>query len=131
MDTQSTVTNIGLFLLFILLSGFWVSRSGKPYKIFPFNIHKFIGLGLGVFLIKMVYEKQQLFTLEANQISAIILTLILFILIVIAGGLLSVQAKGGLKQISEPLWVGITRLHKFFPYLIVLSTAFTLYQLFS
>ena len=121
----------GAFFVGMLLSGFWVSRSGKPYKILPFNIHKFIGLGLGVFLIKMIYEKQLLFTLEANQVSAIILTVILFILAVIAGGLLSVQAEGGLKQISEPIWLGITRVHKFLPYLIVLSTAFTLYQLFS
>ena len=121
----------GAFFVGMILSGFWVSRSGKPYNTLIFTTHKFIGLGLGFFLIKTVYNRQQLFTLEPSQISTLAFTVILFILTVIAGGLLSIQAEGGLQQIGESVWVGITRVHKFFPYLIVLSTAFTLYQLFS
>ena len=128
--SQVNFVYTGAFFVGMLLSGFQVSRSGKPYNTLIFTLHKFIGLGLGAFLIKMVYDRQQIFALQTNQISAIIFTIILFTLTVIAGGLLSVQAEGGLKQISESMWVGITGLHQFFPYLIVLSTAFTLYQLF-
>ncbi len=47
-----------VFFVWMILSGFWVSRSGKPYNTLIFTIHKFIGLGLGAFLIKTVYDRQ-------------------------------------------------------------------------
>ncbi len=120
----------GAFLVAMIFSGFQVSRSGQPYNTLTFTIHKFIGLGMGAFLIKIVYDRQEVFTLQASQISTLSFTAFLFSLSVITGGLLSIQAEGGLKQISPPFWAGITRVHQFFPYLIILSTAFTLYQLF-
>lgn len=47
--TQSGVVGTGLLFLFIFLSGFWLSHSGKPYNTLIFTIHKLIGLAAGVF----------------------------------------------------------------------------------
>ena len=110
----------GLFLLFIFLSGLWVSRSGKPYNVFIFNIHKFIGLGMGAFLITTVYRFNQAVPLSPIETTSIVITVLLFLITVAAGGLLSVEKE-------MPLLVSLV--HKFSPYLIVLSTAATLYLL--
>ena len=119
----------GIFFLFILLSGFWVSRSGKPYNTGIFNIHKFIGLGIGYFLIRTVYLTNQATPLVAPQWTAIIVTVLLFLLTVVAGGLLSILAEGGLKKMSATSQNIISLVHKFSPYLIIVATATTLYLL--
>lgn len=119
----------GIFFLFILLSGFWVSRSGKPYNGLIFNIHKFIGLGAGVFLIRTVYLTHQAAPLNATQWAAIVITVLLFILTVIAGGLLNILAEGGLKDMGRPTQTAISWVHKFSPYIIVVATATTLFLL--
>jgi len=119
----------GVFFLFILISGFRVSRSGKPYPAGIFNIHKLIGLGAGVFLIRTVYLAQQAAPLSPTQWSAIGLTAFFFIVTVVAGGLLSVLAEGGLKNIGVSTQNAISLIHKFFPYVIIVATGGTLYLL--
>ena len=98
INSQTIYT--GLFFLFILLSGFWVARTGKPYNTVVFNIHKFIGLGLGYFLIRIVYLTNQAAPLNAIQWTAIAVTVFLFVFTVAAGGLLSILAEGGLKNMG-------------------------------
>lgn len=127
---QPNFLYVGSVFVAMLLSGFVVSRSGQPYPALTFNLHKFIGLGLGGWLIKIVYDRHQLLALEPSQISVLVLTVTLFVVTVIAGGLLSVQAEGGLQSFSPTAWTNISRVHQILPYLILLATAFTLYQLF-
>ena len=116
----------GVFFLFILMSGFWVSRSGKPYPSGVFNIHKLIGLGAGVFLVRTVYLTHQAAPLSLAQWLATGLTAALFILSVAAGGLLSILAEGGLKNVGESTQKAISLAHKFLPYLIIAATGGTL-----
>lgn len=129
VTTYSTMIYAGVFFLFIFLSGFLLSRSGEPYNGITFNIHKLIGVGLGIFLILTVYRTNQVIPLGGAQWSIIALTVLLFALAITAGGLLSVIAEGGLKNISQPMESAITLIHKVFPYLILLSTGGTLYLL--
>ena len=119
MIDQSMIVTGGFFA-FIFISGFWVSRSGRPYPTGIFTVHKLIGLALGVFLIRTVMQTHQVSPLTAGQMAAIAITVILFIAAVAAGGLLS--AKDGLPR-------AVTFLHRSMPYLIVLSTGLTLYML--
>ncbi len=119
----------GIFFLFILISGFRVSRSGKPYPSGIFNIHKFIGLGTGVFLIRTVYLTQRVTPLSPAQWIAVGVTSLLFILTVVAGGLLSILAEGGLKNVGASTQNFISLIHKFSPYVIILATGGTLYML--
>ena len=120
--TQLRVVGAGLFFLLIFLSGFWLSRSGKPYSAIIFNIHKLIGLAAGVFLVMTVYQIHQVAPLGLVKIVAIVVTVLFFAGTVTAGGLLS---------IDKPMSASVVILHKITPYLTVLSTAATLYLLLS
>jgi len=117
---QVRLIETGLFLLCMFLSGFWLSRSGKPYPGGKFNLHKFIGLGTGAFLIVMVYRAYQVAPLEPEQVWAIAITALLFIINVIAGGLVS---------LSKPMPGAVKLIHKVFPYLCTLGTGVTVYLL--
>ena len=126
-----TIIGTGLFFLFIFLSGFVLSRSGKPYGSFIFNVHKLIGLAAGIFLVVTVYGSIHAAPLHHVEITAIVATVLIFVVLVAAGGLLSIDATGGLGSIGRPVLTVISMVHKLFPYLAVLSTACTLYLLLS
>jgi hypothetical protein len=117
---QVRVAGTGLFFLLLFLSGIWLSRAGKPYNTLIFTIHKLIGLAGGVFLIVTVYQTHQVAPLGLLEIAAIVITVLLFVGTVAAGGLLS---------IDKPMPAVVLRLHQFIPVLTVLSTAWTLYLL--
>jgi hypothetical protein len=120
--TQSRVIGAGLFFIFIFLSGFWLSRSGKPYGTIKLNIHKFIGLGAVVFLAITVYQIHQLAPLRQVEMAASLVTFVFFVVTIISGGLSS---------IDKAMPAAFSALHKLFPYLTTLSTAVTLYFLLS
>ena len=118
--TLSRVAYTGLFFLFIFLSGFWLSRTGKPYGTIIFTIHKLVGLAAGVFLVMTVYRIHQVAPLGPVEIIAIVVTVLFFAGTVTAGGLLS---------IDKPMPAAISMMHKLFPYPTVLSTVANLYLL--
>jgi len=119
---QVRLIETGLFLGLMFLSGFWLSRAGKPYPGGKFNLHKFIGLGTGVFLIVMVYRAHQAAPLSAVQVTAVAITALLFILNVIAGGLVS---------LSKPMPGAVKLVHKVFPYLCAIAAGMTVFFLLS
>jgi len=109
-------------MVVILLSGFWVSGSGKPYSTFPFTIHKLAGLAVGVLLGVIVYHAHKVAPLGTTEIVAIAITVLCFVGIVVAGGVLSVAKE------APPV---VLRSHQIIPVLAVLSAAGTLYLLLS
>jgi len=119
---QVRLIETGIFLLLMFLSGFWLSRAGKPYPGGKFNLHKFIGLGIGAFLIVMVYRVHQAAPLSAVQVTAVGITALLFIINVIAGGLVS---------LSKPMPGAVKLIHKVFPYLCAIAAGMTIYFLLS
>ena len=129
--TNSQILYTGLFFLFILLSGLWVSRSGKPYNSLIFNIHKLIGLAAGIYLICTVYLTNQATSLKAAQWTSIVITVLLFLVTVAAGGLLSILDAGNLQSMSQPMRTAVLQVHKFSPYVIIVSTGVMLFLLLS
>jgi len=119
-SSQSQYAYTGLFLFFIFLSGFLVSRGGKPYGVAIFTVHKLIGLAAGIYLGVRVYRAHQDMPLGVVEIAVIVATVVLFIATVIAGGLLSTE---------ETMPTLVSRIHKITPYLVVLSTIVALYFL--
>jgi hypothetical protein len=111
---------MGIFFLLIFLSGFWLSRSGKPYHAIIFNIHKFIVLGTLVYLAVTVNKLHAGAPLGQAAVSAIVVTALCFAGMMITGGLLS---------INQPMPSTISVIHKLFPYLTLLSTSVTLFNL--
>ena len=129
--TLSKAITAGLFFLFIFLSGFWLSRSGKPYSAIIFNIHKLIGLAAGVFLIVTVCRAHRVTPLGPAQVAAIVVTVLIFVGLVAAGGLTSIDAAGQLGNVGQSARAAILAAHRLLPYLAVLSTAATLYLLLA
>ena len=110
----------GAFFLFIFLFGFLLSRSGKPYSVILFNLHKLIAVGAVVFLGVMIYNIHRTAGLAPLQSAAIVVTGLCFIVTIIAGGLVS---------IDKPMPAVLSLVHRFAPYLTLLSTGATLYFL--
>ncbi|MBN2388030.1 MAG: hypothetical protein JXB85_13515 [Anaerolineales bacterium] len=129
MSFTTKIVSTGVFFLFIFLSGFWLSRTGKPYSGLIFNIHKLIGLAAGVFLIVTVVQVHKTMPFRPVQIAALTTSMLIFVALVAAGGLQSIEATGGLANASQSVRNSIALVHKVFPYLAVLSTAVTLYLL--
>jgi hypothetical protein len=118
-----------LFFVFIFIFGYWVSRAGKPYNALLFNIHKLIGLAAGIYLIREVYRAHQLAIFTSLQISLLVLTVLIFVILVVVGGLLSAEAEGSLKNVQPVTLRVLTTAHHLLPYLAVVSTAAMLYLL--
>ena len=119
---NSKMVTTGVFFLFILLTGFWLSRTGKPYSMLIQTVHKLIGVGAGVFLIVTVVRAHKAVPLTLLESGLILLTVLLFVGLVATGSFL-------LAEREMPTFVSI--LHKAFPYLTVLSTAGMLYLLLN
>jgi hypothetical protein len=118
--TQSKLVSTGLFFLFIFLSGFWLSRKGRPFSMLLVTIHKLIGLATGVFLALNIYRIHKTAPLSPVQIVAVAVTVLLFAVNVATGSLLSTN-----KAMPEVVSI----INKFFPYLTVVSTGVMLYLL--
>ncbi len=108
----------GLFLLFIILSGIWLSRTGRPLSVLILTLHKLISLGAVFFLVITVYQIHQLTPLNPLQLGSSVLTLLFFIILFATGGMLST---------TKTMPVLVLRIHQIMPFLVVLSTSVALY----
>ena len=104
----------GAAFLFIFLSGYILTRIGKPYNTLIITIHKLVGVALGVYLGLTLYRRFQALGLSSLGLSIIAVTVLFFIIMVTTGSLLSAER-------SFPN--GIKLLHRVFPYLTVIATA--------
>jgi hypothetical protein len=119
---QLSIVGTGLFFVVIFVSGYWLSRSGKPYNVIVLTIHKLISLAAAAFLVITIFQTYRGAALGAAGLIAGIVTGLFFVSTVVSGGLMS---------IDKPMPAAISMMHKLFPYLTVLSTAVTLYLLLS
>ena len=117
----SKLISVGAFFLFIFLSGFWMSRAGRPHGMLPVTVHKLIGLALGVYLGWMVYQTHKTIPLSSIQIIAVVVTVLFFAVNVATGSLLST---------NKPMPEVVSLINKWFPYLTAVSTGVMIY-LFS
>jgi len=118
---QSKAIITGICFLLILLSGFWLSRSGKPYPVVVLTIHKLITVGTIIYLAINLARANSSTPLGGRQVAALALTAACFLIMLATGGLLSVDK-------SMPAIVN--RLHQILPYLTVVSAGITVYLMF-
>ena len=102
-----------LLFIFVFLSGFWLSRTGKPYGIMASAVHKLVGVGLGIFLVMDVYHRHQAVPFGDVEILMIAVMMILFISLVATGAIVS----------GEKTLPALSFIHKILPYLAVISTS--------
>jgi hypothetical protein len=117
---MSKTIGTGIIFLLVFLTGYWLSRSGKPYHTIIFTAHKLIALGGVIFLATLVYRFHQITPLLTAQAAVVMTTAFLLVALVITGGLLSVE-----KVMPEI----VQRMHQVLPYLAVISIGVTFYLL--
>jgi hypothetical protein len=115
--TPLRIVGVVLFFLFIILSGFWLSKSGRPFNTGILTIHKLISIGAVVFLAITIYQVNKASSLTTIDIIAVVVTGVFILITIITGGLVS-----ALK--TTP--IAILRVHQITPWLTTLSTAVTL-----
>jgi hypothetical protein len=115
---QWKTLGIALIFVIIFLSGYWLSRSGKPYSMLVLTVHKLLAVGTFVYLIITLIRANRAGTLNTNTLIAGVVSGVCFLSLIATGGLLSSEAQ-------TPALV--STLHKVAPYLTLLSTAVTLY----
>ncbi len=118
MNSKILIT--GAFFIFILASGFWLHRLGRPVNSIVLTIHKLASIGAVVYLAVNVYRIHQVTPLTTPEIVACVVATLLFLVMVATGGLLSVEKE-------MPAFVHTV--HQFTPYLVILSTSAALYLL--
>jgi hypothetical protein len=113
----------GLLLLFTLISGVWLSHSGKPLNVVIFTIHKLIALATVIVISINVYHLYRVVELRTFVVlGGIAVTGVLFLALFISGALLS---RG------NPLPEAILRIHQVAPLLALGFSAMTIYLLTS
>jgi DMSO reductase anchor subunit len=117
---SAELISAGIFFVFIIIFGFWLRFTGKPYNMLIITVHKLVGVAMGVYLGKMVYETHQVSPLSPVQITSIIVTVLFFVGLVATGSLLSAE-----KEMPSTVKV----LHRVMPYLTIISTGVMLYLL--
>ena len=108
----------GLFFVFILLSGFWLSRTGKPINTAILTIHKLISLGAGIFLGITIYRIHQVTPLSPFEMAAVAVTLLFFVAMIATGGMLST---------AKSMPGVVHKIHQLMPYLVIISAFASMY----
>jgi hypothetical protein len=117
---QLRIIGISSFFLFIFISGVWLSRSGRPLNVVILAIHKLLSLLVVVFIAVTIYQINQEVKIGTIELSASVVTGLLFLFTFISGGLLST---------GKPVQAAVLAIHKVTPLLTLLSAAATMYLL--
>ena len=123
MDTiQAKLVGAGVLFLLIYLSGFGLSRAGKPYPSGIVTVHKLISLGEVGVLYLVLRQFQQTASLTSTQLTVAWAAGGLFAITILSGGLLSTN-----KSMPAILLL----VHKAAPHLTLAATAATLYLMLA
>lgn len=115
-----TIVRHGIFFIVLLATGIWLSITGRPLDTLVFTIHKLVGVGILVYLIVTAYRANQLFHLNFSELAISVVTVVLLISTIVAGGVLSIET-----SVPAIIWL----IHQIGPILVVLSAVLMLYML--
>ena len=118
MGTAPRFFFTGFLFILIMITGFVLSRTGRPYGTGIFTLHKLIGLAVFIFLMLSLYRWDVLTTPNGITFMVALITCLFFIGVIVTGGIISAA------QSVSPL---VTLLHKILPWLTVGMTAVTFY----
>jgi len=120
VSTVARAVVVALFLILTVLSGIWLSRTGRPLNVGLSAVHKLISLAGGAFLLVTVLRRSRLVPLSPTEWIAVVVTGLCFVAMVATGGILSSE---------KPMPSAILRIHQIVPVLATLATGATLYLL--
>ena len=70
--------------------GFWVSKVGRPYNGFLFNIHKLIALGTVIIISMRMHEVLEDTPIQALMIGLVVVTGLAVVALFVSGAFLSI-----------------------------------------
>lgn len=114
---KTTATGILFFLT--IITGFWLSNSGKPLNKIIFNIHKLIALLTVIFMIILFYNIFKNFEINFTLLTLIVVVGLLIIVLFITGALLS---------FDKPVNKLILSIHGITPIIVVIIMIFIIKQ---
>ena len=91
MSISLKITGIGLLFVLIILSGIWLTRTGKPYPSILFNAHKLISLTGAILAGIVAYQLQKSIEASTGLRTIIIITGACLLVLIITGGLLNIE----------------------------------------
>jgi len=113
----------GVLFLFTLISGVWLSQSGKPLNMAIVTVHKLIALATVIVISVNIYHLYRALEFQTFiELVVIAVTGLLIIALFISGAFLSLG-----KSLPE----AILRVHQVVPLLTLASSAMTIYLLVS
>jgi hypothetical protein len=118
MSILSKIIGIGLLFIFTIVTGIWLSNSGKPLNTLIFNIHKLITLASVIFLTIVI--RNLLKNVEINHV-------ILALIIVTGLFVLTLFISGALLSLGKPVNNIILTIHSVTPIPTVIAIAITIY----
>ncbi|MCL4247037.1 MAG: hypothetical protein KJ065_02675 [Anaerolineae bacterium] len=128
--TLSKPMIFGLALVVTLISGFILSNLGKPYNTVFFNIHKLVAVGMTIFVAVTVFNLFKSSGMDAIYVLVFAITGLLFVTLIVTGGLLSVVAGTDVTLNAATLQI-VQRVHQIAPVLALIASAVSLYVLVS
>ena len=120
LDTVSRFIIPGIVFLLTLVSGVWLSRSGKPLKTGIFTVHKLIALGAVVITAIRTYN--MLWSAETQ-------TILIALIIVIGLCVVALFLTGALMSVNKPADNLLLFIHKVSMFLALVVGAATIYLL--
>ena len=118
MSIVSKIIGTGLLFIFTIVTGIWLSNSGKPLNSLIFNIHKLIALGSVIFTAIVIRN-----LLKDVEIKTVILTLIILTGLFV----LTLFISGALLSLGKPVNNIILTIHSITPIPTVITIAITIY----
>ena len=88
MSITLRITGIGLLFLLMILSGIWLTKTGKPYNPVLFNVHKILSLAAVVLAGIQAYALFRQVDTGSLEATLLILAAALFLVLIVSGGLL-------------------------------------------
>jgi hypothetical protein len=120
MNITIKLTGLGLLFLLIIISGIWLTKTGRPYQNIVFNVHKLISLLTVVLGAIMVYNLQKGLEISGLATNLMILAGIMFIILIITGGLLN---------LDKPFYDTLRIVHRILSPLSIILTIIVFYIL--
>jgi hypothetical protein len=120
--TASRIVVCGLLFLFTLISGVWLSHSGRPLNTAIFTIHKLVALATVIVIGINIYKLSRTVDVQTVVLAAIAVTGVLFLAMFVSGALLSFE-----KSMPQ----AVLRVHQVVPLLAVVTSSTAIYLLIS
>ncbi len=120
--TTSRIVVCGMLFLFTLLSGVWLSHSGRPLNTAIFTIHKLVALATVVVIGMNIYKLSRTVDTQTLILVTIAVTGLLFLALFVSGALLSFE-----KSMPQ----AVLRVHQVVPPLALVASSTAIYLLVS